>query len=101
MTMCCCSVDNDWDTPIYNKKEMKARKNHKCYECKDTIEKGKIYFRIKSLSEGEWWNFPICKTCNSIIIDFLCGSHPFGGVYNAFWDCMGFYPDEIPDNEEE
>ena len=99
MNECCCISDGYDGVDVYHRIERKARKEHKCYECGDIIPKGKLYERI-SACDGTWTNMNLCKICRAIIDDFLCGFHPFGGVYEEFCECMGFYPDEIPDYDE-
>ena len=41
---CSCVCDFDYDPPeLYKQKDRRARKTHKCYECKSVISPGEMY----------------------------------------------------------
>lgn len=59
--MCDCY----WDNPptIYECREVKGRKEHKCSECLRVIEKGERHEYAKGLWNGDFSDFRTCKTC--------------------------------------
>jgi hypothetical protein len=57
-----CSCDGE-PAEIWEETERKARKEWKCYECGEKIEKGETYTQIKSLICGYWSNHRVCEYC--------------------------------------
>lgn len=43
--------------------EPRARKEHRCSECRGAILPGTQYVRIESLMDGAWWTFKTCPFC--------------------------------------
>lgn len=63
MSMCVC----DYDGPeLFTRIERKARKIHKCYECRKEIKPGDEYSCHKGLWDGQWDEFKICEACQDL-----------------------------------
>jgi hypothetical protein len=57
----------DYDEPeIFEGAFIKSRKAHTCFECRNKIEKGEFYFRVKGLCDGDWFKYAICDDCETI-----------------------------------
>ena len=58
---CYCDYD---DQPSFQTTDfVKARKDHKCYECGKIIKPGEVYQRIKGMWDGHWEKFDTCEAC--------------------------------------
>ena len=57
---CYCDAD---PADVWNEKRRKARKNHVCSECGETIEPKEEYTYISCLSDGDWGTFKLCEYC--------------------------------------
>lgn len=44
----------------------KARQPHECEECRGTIRKGERYLDARSLHEGEFYHYRLCRPCNEL-----------------------------------
>jgi len=51
---------------VYEVKTVKARKQHKCCECRGIIEIGESYNIHSGLWAGEWGNYKVCPECDEI-----------------------------------
>ncbi len=65
--------------------ERKARKNHKCCECREVINKGDKYTYLSGIWNGEPADFKQCQKCVLLIEEAWALSQDFG-----------FMPDEGP-----
>ncbi len=78
------------DTAIcYDEAVVKARKPHKCYECRRLIEKGERYERASGLWEGSWETYHFCLQCSEISREFTTGAREFGNLWYELqenWD---------------
>jgi len=45
-----------------------ARKQHKCYECGEPINKGDTYYRISGMWESSWNHFKHCDCCHEEVM---------------------------------
>ena len=57
---CYCDYD---PSDIWDEKIRKARKEHTCAECNNTINVGEEYTDIAQLSDGSWDHFRLCEFC--------------------------------------
>ena len=57
-----CSCDGE-SADVYSTKRVRARKQHKCSECKEVIEPGETYKRDSYLMDGSWSHLKICEYC--------------------------------------
>jgi len=91
MNNCCsCDYDDGNYAAIYDCKERKALKEHKCYECGEVIKKRETYYYYSCLYDGEWSNWKVCKICKAIGDEYCCGSYPPGELRTMLWECKGF-----------
>lgn len=96
MDSCCC-IDFDGYNDVCDSSVVKARKQHKCCECDNSIEVGSIYKRTSVLFDGSWSKYKTCARCANVASEFMkCGYH-FGGLTEDFEDCYEFdYRNGIP-----
>jgi len=58
---CYCEGD---PCDVWKETRRKARKQHTCCECRDTIEPGDEYVHISSCFDGSWSNNKLCEFCD-------------------------------------
>lgn len=87
--MCGCDYDGpsvSWET------RPKAKKQHRCCECRGWIEPGEVYWRVRGVWDGEAQTFSMCTDCEDIKAwasegtDCFCWS--FGSVLTDALDFM-------------
>lgn len=59
-----------------------ARKQHICFECGRTIQKGEKYELARGLWDGNFLTFKTCLDCLSVRQEFFCA----GYIYGEVWD---------------
>ena len=64
----------------------KARKEHRCSECRLPISAGQQYTYIAMRHEGDFVTFKQCVPCVEIASVFACNGH--GAFLGELWDCM-------------
>ena len=84
---CSCSISYD-PASVYNRKIVKARKEHGCCECGDMIIKGERYEHVKACYDGSWSDFKTCLPCMNIGLSMGCRMH--GGLVEMFWEMFGW-----------
>ena len=85
----CCCIYTEICPEFYDAKEVVARKDHKCDECGETINKGQKYERVSGKWDGEVSTYKTCLPCLRIRKDlFTCGFH-HGGLAEELWECYG------------
>jgi hypothetical protein len=85
--MCDCS---DFDAPaVYEEVTRRARKQHRCGECRGLIKPGERYEEIRCLWEGQWSAHKTCVTC-SVIGRTLLGCYGFGGLAKCLSEDFDF-----------
>lgn len=79
---CSCSVSSgyDGDSNAWGERQRKAAKQHKCYECGQTINKGENYWFHTVFREGSISNFKICLSCESLMNGFFQDGWMYGSV---------------------
>lgn len=87
MSSCSCLCDYDGAFEVFYETKRKARKDHKCYECRQTIQKGDVYQWTKALLEGEWEVYRFCLPCWQIRVDY-CYCAPFGELIEHIWELL-------------
>ena len=80
--MCLGEYDGDQAT-VYSSSHVKARKEHKCYECRRMIAKGETYERVSGLWEGKWETYRFCDCCSEIGLSLSCGG---GRTFGMLWE---------------
>lgn len=85
----CLDMDYDGDTnEFYTESLVKARRPHKCCECRDVIVTGAQYQRASGKAEGEMWTAKTCLLCYEIRRAFVCGSCVFGQLREEIENAM-------------
>jgi hypothetical protein len=59
-----------------------ARKEHKCVECHQTIEKGQKYSHFSSKNDGRIWTSRTCLSCEDIREALYCDGYYFGRMWH-------------------
>lgn len=55
------------DLPLaYICKTVKARKDHRCFECRGTIKKGETYHRHSGIWDDGPQRFKVCEDCDNL-----------------------------------
>jgi hypothetical protein len=88
-----CIAGYDGDAPrVYNPQVVKARKAHRCYECKRVIATGATYECITGLWDDwapshdapsrVWSTYRFCADCSAIAYGLSCdGTRSFGNLW--------------------
>ncbi len=86
---CGCSHDDSGVgyCEVYEPRNVKARKEHRCCECGATIQVGDVYEYIFTVFDGDTEVVKTCLTCCRIRRDWSCGVH--GGLRQTIWDATG------------
>ncbi len=81
-------IMGDVDDPVtlLSEKEVKARKEHKCYECGEVIPVMAHYWREVYVFEGEITSHKTCLVCKSIRDVFFCDGWAYHGIREALED---------------
>lgn len=80
-----CLSGFDGTAEFFYERRRKARKQHRCDECKGTIGIGEEYLQLGGKCEGDFWHENVCTACFEISNVFSCGN---GGVWGGFWEEM-------------
>lgn len=89
--MCCpLSGDGDDGPEFYTQTKKKARKEHRCVECRETIEKGTKYEHVSGKWDGRTDTFRTCLSCVEIRDHFACNGFIYGQVWNDLEE--NFFP---------
>jgi len=86
-----CSCDNDGPSVMWESKP-KAKKRHKCCECRGWIEPGEVYWRVRGVWDGEAQTFSMCADCDGLLSwadDMDCFCWSFGNVHVDVLDYAG------------
>lgn len=80
-----CFIDMDVDGSIdfVSDKIVKARKQHKCCECGDTIEPGTTYEKTVGVWDREFSTFKTCEACVEIRKRYFCTWY-----YGMMWETL-------------
>ncbi len=77
--------DCDGSPEFFNRQEVKARKPHKCMECRVIIAKGEKYQRDSGKYDGQCYTDHTCLPCAEIRHVFSCGEiEPVGQLWCDF-----------------
>ena len=69
---------------LYQEKDRKARKTHKCTECFREIVKGEVYRECSGMCDGYFSRYKICSDCASLLDAYFCE----GVTFEEMWDDM-------------
>jgi hypothetical protein len=97
MSDCYC----DYDPPVFHSRAVrKARKNHKCYECRSPIFSGEQYEYVTGKWDGDIEVFKTCQHCVDLRIwvqnnvPCLCWGH--GNMFDDLRDAIEDACDRAP-----
>jgi uncharacterized Fe-S center protein len=98
MITCSC----DYDPPeFHSARRVKARKNHKCYECAGIIEVGEVYEYSFGKWEGDTIQNKTCIRCLNIRdwmkINVPCFCWAYGGLHESVAECIDAAYDQARD----
>lgn len=91
--MVCCPLDGGDEPPAFCHTTMpRARKEHRCTECHETIAVGDRHEATRGKWASSMSTFRTCLSCVEIRNHFACGS---GWVYGDVWSQLedSFFPD--------
>jgi hypothetical protein len=86
-----CSCDGDGPSVMWDSRP-KAKKRHRCSECRGWIEPGEVYWRVRGVWDGEPSTFAMCSDCDALLswagdgADCFCWS--FGQTHSDVLDFM-------------
>lgn len=84
----CCDAAYGGDYPEFLVERMvKSRKEHKCCECRETINKNEMYEKVTGMWDGRISTFKTCKICKTIREDYFC-TWNYGNLSEDLWDCL-------------
>ena len=89
---CDCSVDIDYGPEVAETTYPKARKEHICGECGETIKKGQKYENFRGLYEDRWSTHKTCMRCVALRDKYCPGGWIFGRVLERIGECMDWNP---------
>lgn len=81
--VCIGGYDDGEPAQLYQEKMVKARRQHRCYECGRPIQPGSVYERVSGRWEGEFSVYCFCIDCSSISRGLSCGD---GRMFGNLWD---------------
>lgn len=91
-----CDYDDE-GSDVWNEKRRKARREHRCYACQETIRVGDIYQHTTSLYEGSWDTWRHCLRCVAML-DALAARDLHGTMAIALGlDCGEVWDDPPPE----
>jgi hypothetical protein len=84
--MCDCS---DFETPaVFEEVTRKARKCHRCGECKGLIERSDHYWESRGLWQGEWSTHKTCGSCY-VVAHSLLDCYSLGDLVECIDNDLG------------
>ena len=86
---CSCDWEGGCSSDFWVPWIVKARKVHRCCECREAILPGEKYERIGGKSDGEMFTVKTCLPCAGIRRDFVPCLW-FGDLRDDMWKLYGF-----------
>lgn len=88
--VCIGGGDYDGEPEFHNVSWPKARKQHRCGECRRDIPKGSQYEKVSGKYDGAMYSEKTCCDCAEIRSAFVCdGAGPvFGEMWNDLTECF-------------
>jgi len=80
MKCACINVEVEDGTTFERIENRVAKKQHRCCECRRTIEIGEQYENFAGKWDAEFWCFKTCSDCLSIRKSFFCNGHEFHSI---------------------
>jgi hypothetical protein len=86
--MCDCS---DFEAPAVSEDVVRrARKRHRCGECRGLIEPGQHYEETRGLWEGRWFTYKTCVSCSVIGRTLLEGCYGLGCLAECLFESFEY-----------
>jgi hypothetical protein len=96
---CACGYDGDYEPcEFYYEEVRKARKQHRCAECRGPINPGDHYMHRVGKWDGEVSVYKTCQPCMNIIRSAPCVV-PFGELRQYLISRYGFDQCTIPSED--
>lgn len=84
-TFMACGGDFDGAPEFETERRHKARKPHKCFECRRIIQPGQMYTRRSGKFDGSLYDDCFCDPCEEIRSAFTETGHSEGVAYGELW----------------
>ena len=86
---CACDLDvgNDMPTFYIEPTMCRAKKAHRCCECRGEIKPGTQYERACGVWEGKFKTFKTCIGCKRVRDHYFPHGHNFGEMRADLWEC--------------
>ena len=94
MTVQCCPLsggDGEGAAAASSRTVRKARKHHRCVECREDIKPGDRHEYLSGIWDGEPDAFRTCLSCVEIRTHFACEGYLVGSVWSDLEE--NFFPD--------
>jgi hypothetical protein len=95
VSVVCCPLsgrgDADGYTEAHTSTVRRARKEHRCAECRETIPAGARYEYQSGIWEGDPFSHKTCLSCVEIRDHFACDGYIYGELWNDLE--QNFFPD--------
>jgi len=92
------AIDESEQAEIYTQKTTKARKIHKCTECKREILPGEKYELFKGKWEGDFQTYKTCKDCLSVRGQFFSNGWIFSNLWSDLNESFNDWDYEVPED---
>lgn len=69
----------DWEPTVTSEVLRRARKAHRCAECRKSIPEGASYYRCSSLTDGHWGDWAACLKCHMVEKAHAAAEHSMQG----------------------
>ncbi|HMG12789.1 MAG TPA: hypothetical protein VK571_06425 [Gemmatimonadaceae bacterium] len=69
----------DWEPTVTAEVTRRARKAHRCAECRKIIAPGTSYVRCSSLTDGHWGDWAACHKCHAVERAHAAAEHSMNG----------------------
>jgi hypothetical protein len=92
MSATCCPLSSNDDDPasFYETRKPRARKEHRCGECREVIRPGDLHEYVVGLWDGHFDSHRTCLSCVEIRDHFQCN----GWLFGQLWEDLesNFFP---------
>lgn len=86
----CLIDDSDGPVIVLHSRQQRARKPHRCHECRRTIQPGEVYTDDRIVFDGSAQTVKVCPHCMAVrgYLQQHCGGWLYGGLHE---DIAGHY----------